>query len=414
MRGAHPTIRYHLTAIFAAHWWGFVATYSMWIRPVVFESVRKALACRTPVLGCHVYRCKPCDQTRIVPHSCKSRFCPACGKHATDIWASSILNGLLDVPYHHLVMALPKSLRGLLAMNRTRGLNLLAQAATEAVQQWARDTMGMRMGIIAVIHTFGADMKWHPHVHLIVTGGGLSLDGKVWIATDPRFLMPHAGLKKRWKYHVISRLRKEHRKKPWRFRAEAGFLKDYPRFSAWLSTLWNMTWYAYIGASLADPRFSVAYIGRYTKRAVLAEYRITYYDAKSVRFSYKDYADGSRVRYKRLSVFAFIGRVIRHIPDKHFPMIRHAGLFSNRWKGRYLAQAHAALRHPAPADPPPSAPTWADRQEALTGSPPLRCPTCGNPMRYEGLLFGKWKTVEETFIRAGDPRRICPALLKPG
>ena len=132
-------------------------------------------------------------------------------KIATDVWADQVLNGLLDVAYHHLVMAIAWQLRIVIMMNRRAGLNLITQAATEAVQQWSRDIKKMRMGILVVIHTFGADMKWHPHIHLIVTGGGLSLDGKRWIQTDPRFLMHHGGLKKRWKYQVCTRMKKAHR-----------------------------------------------------------------------------------------------------------------------------------------------------------------------------------------------------------
>lgn len=130
-----------------------------WIRPVVFENVRKVLACRTPVLGCHVYQCKDCGKVEIIPHSCKSRFCPTCGKHATDVWADGVLNNLLDVPFHHVIMTIPWQLRIVIVCNRKAGLNLLVQSACEAIQQWARDTKGMRMGIIAVIHTFGSDSK---------------------------------------------------------------------------------------------------------------------------------------------------------------------------------------------------------------------------------------------------------------
>ena len=117
-----------------------------------------------------------------------------------------------------------------------------------------------------------------------------------------------------------------------------------------LNKLWSLTWYAYIGASLVDPRFSIQYIGRYTKRAVMAEYRIVYYDGKIVRFSYKDYANGAKTSYMTLKVYTFIGRLIRHIADKHFPMIRYAGLFSNRWKKQYLAQARTALSLPESDD----------------------------------------------------------------
>jgi hypothetical protein len=250
-----PRIRYHIATILAAHWMQFVLQYKRWIRPVVFENVRKVLSCRTPVLGCHVYQCKGCGHVELVPHSCKSRFCPTCGKHATDAWADQVLNRLLDVPYHHLILSIPWQLRIVIIMNRQAGLNLLVRAATEAVQQWARDIKGMRMGILIVIHSFGADMKWHPHIHLIVTGGGRSLDGKRWFATDPRFLMHHGGLKKRWKYQVSTRMKRAHRQMQWRFPKSKNFLKRYPCFAAMLNKLWNLTWYAYIGASLLYSTF---------------------------------------------------------------------------------------------------------------------------------------------------------------
>jgi hypothetical protein len=142
-------------------------------------------------------------------------------KIVTDVWANQVLNALLDVPYHHLIMAIPWQLRIVIIMNRKSGLNLLVHAAIAAIEQWARQIKAMRMGILIVIHTFGADMKWHPHIHLIVTAGGLSLDGKRWIATDPKFLMYHGGLKKRWKYQVTTRMKRAHREGQWRFLSEA-------------------------------------------------------------------------------------------------------------------------------------------------------------------------------------------------
>jgi hypothetical protein len=205
-----------------------------------------------------------------------------------------VLNNLLAVPYHHLIMAIAWQLRIVMLMNRKTGLNLITQAAAESVKQWAQDIKKMRMGIRVVIHTFGADMKWHPPIHLVVTGGGFSLEGKRWIETAPGFLMHHGGLKKRWKYQVCAAMKKAHREGQWRFPKSKDFLKQSPLFASMINELWNLTWYAYIGASLLDPRFSVQYIGRYTKRAVMAEYRIVYYNGKIVRFSYKDYAHGGK------------------------------------------------------------------------------------------------------------------------
>jgi hypothetical protein len=414
MYNVRPLIRYRLTTILATHWWEFVRTYGRWIRPVVFDNVRKVLACRTAALGCHVYKCKQCDHIQLVPHSCKSRLCSTCGKHATDKWADGVLSELLDVPYHHLVLSTPWQLRNLIAINRKECLNILVRSAVEAVQQWARDVKGMRVGIIAVIHTFGSDIKWHPHIHLIVTGGGLSLDCTRWIATDPKFLMYHQGLKARWKYQVISRLRFAHKAGKLRFPASVSYLGRYPMFAKWIKRLWPFTWYAHIGASLLDPRFSIRYVGRYTKRAVIAEYRIVKYDGKYIRISFKDYAKGGKVSFKTMKVMTFIARLIHHIPDKHFPMIRHAGLFAGRWKRQYLEAAKTALAQSIPNTGVSRSLTWEERQTELNGASPLHCPHCNVALDFVGMVFGRWVDVEKIFIQAGVTRRIPHALLKPG
>jgi Putative transposase/Transposase zinc-binding domain len=399
-------IRYRLAAIFAAHWEQFVATYEGWIRPVVFETVRKILACQTPILGCHLYRCR-CGETLVVPHSCKSRFCPRCGKLATDRWANGVLNELLDVPYHHLVFSVPWQLRPVIAFNRKVGLNLVVRAACGCLKQWAQEQKGMRMGIVAVIHTFGGDIKWHPHVHLLVTEGGLSLDGSRWIRPyNEGWLIAEASLKKMWRYHCITAFRKAHRAGAFRFPNKSRFLKKFPCFNKMLSNLYQKIWYVHIGAALGDPGATVRYIGRYTKRAVLAEYRITHYDGKFVRFRFKDYAKGGKISYKHLPVLAFLGRLIRHIPDKHFKMIRYAGIFAPRWKARYLEQARAALQQPAPVTvPATSSLPWRERRLAAGAPDPLLCRICQLPMRLVGKIFGSHQKIAEYFEAAGLPTR---------
>ena len=148
-----------------------------------------------------------------------------------------------------------------------------------------------------------------------------------------------------------------------------------------INKLWHLTWYAYIGASLLDPRFCVQYIGRYTKRAVMAEYRIVYYDGKIVRFSYKDYAEGGKTRYITMKVHTFIGGLIGHIPDKYLPMIRYAGLFANRWKKQYLSRCRIALNQPEPDDTDANTHrSWAEPQAAYKGIDPLLCPNCEQPL----------------------------------
>ncbi len=182
-----------------------------------------------------------------------------------------------------------------------------------------------------------------------------------------------------------------------------------------LNKLWNLTWYAHIGACLLDARFSVQYIGRYTKRAVMAEYRIVYDDGKIVRFSYQDYAHGAKTSYMTLKVYTFMGRLIRHIPDKHFAMIRYAGLFSNRWRKQYLAQARINLNQSEPDDCDGNAqPLWAERQTDYTGIDPLQCPNCDKPLTFVGCFFGNWSKLQYLFVKAGKDSTISAALLRPG
>jgi hypothetical protein len=275
----------------------------------------------------------------------------------------------------------------------------------------------MRMGIIVVLHTFGADLKWHPHVHLLVTEGGLSLDGTRWVEPyNLGWLMQHDALKKMWRYHVIRAFRAAHRGGELRFPARFGFWQQYPLFNQMLSKLYELTWYAHIGACLLDPSASLRYIGRYTKRAVLAEYRITYYDGKKVRFAYRDYAEGGKTSFKTLPVLAFIGRLVRHIPDKGFKMVRYSGLFATRWRSQYLAQARCALGQnsmsetaPAPAtETPLSQRSWHERQHAQ-GVDPLRCTHCGQRLLLREVAFGPHIRIERLFQLGGRPLRPFPS-----
>lgn len=414
-------IRYRIAPILDAHWEDFFQAQKHWIRPAVIETVRKIRACRTPALGCHVYTCPDGHEIRIVPHSCKSRFCPTCGKHATDRWADAVLNELIDVPYHHLVLSAPWQLRTVMAFNRKVCLSILARAGTRCLNQWARDQHGMRMGIVTVIHTFGADLKWHPHLHLLVTEGGLSLDGETWIRPyNLGWLMSHAGLKKMWRYHVITAFRQAHRNGELRFPAASAFMKRFPCFNGLLKKLYDLTWYAHIGACLLDPSASLRYIGRYTKRAVLAEYRITFYDGKKVRFAFKDYANGGKTAYKTLRVLDFIGRLVRHIPDKQFKMVRYGGLFAPRWKRRYQEQARRALGQDQAdaidldaADTPRSLLTWAERHRAQDPDA-LCCSTCGKPMALREVAFGTHARIEALFRLGGYPvKALHPAYAMP-
>jgi hypothetical protein len=266
-------------------------------------------------------------------------------------------------------------------------LNIFFRSAADAIIEWCQRYKGFTPGVTAVMHTFGGDLKFHPHVHLIVTAGGWSQEKGRWIGLTDGFLMPEAGLKKRWKYQVTSRVNEAHK---------AGELTmprlEEDRRRRWkigwiLSQVFKLIWYVTIGSSLKEIGFTVRYIGRYTRRPVIAEGRILRFDQKWVVFRCKDYALGGKRVTKSLPVMEFIGRLVRHIPDKHFRMVRHYGVFANRVRGTKLKAARESLgQEQTPTAP---APTWRERRIQRTGKDPLICPKCGVEMLLLGYFFGK-------------------------
>jgi len=201
--------RYTIKQIFEdehRHWERFREKHGASIRPAIVEAVEKVLACRNPErMGYHRYRCPTpgCFSERIVPHSCKSRFCSSCGKVMTDRWMERAGREFLDVPYYHLVFTIPQELRNVFAWDR-KLLGVLFYAAKTTVLEWCRREAGYIPGIAAVQHTFGSDLKFNPHIHMLITEGGLSPDRTRWIHNE---FIPWKMLKARWKYHVVMGIR---------------------------------------------------------------------------------------------------------------------------------------------------------------------------------------------------------------
>ena len=156
-----------LQEIFGLYWGKYKKWYSGKIRDVVNENVTKMLKCRTPMLGYHMYKCKKCDNVRLIPHSCKSRFCNSCGKIMTDKWTSERLTDVLQVDYHHLVFTVPWQLRSITLANPKIMINLMFKSVSEALQSWTKQYGGYIPGIYVIVHTFGSDLKYHPHFHVI-------------------------------------------------------------------------------------------------------------------------------------------------------------------------------------------------------------------------------------------------------
>jgi len=190
------------------NWQKFKLKYGNQLRPAIIEEVEKMIYCRDPlVMGYHQYECPKCGKIeRIVPHSCKSRFCSSCGKVAVDNWIDSALSWFLDVPYYHLVFTIPEELRNIFLYNRSL-LNILFKAASKTVLEWCQDTGGYMPGMVCILHPFGSILNHNPHIHMMITSGGLSVDYQdKWVSNE---FIPWNMLKARWKYWVATLLKPE-------------------------------------------------------------------------------------------------------------------------------------------------------------------------------------------------------------
>lgn len=375
-----------LQAIFSLYWASYCHWYQGTIRDAVTENVNKILKCRTFQLGYHMFKCPNCSSVRLIPHSCKSRLCSSCGKIATDKWTEQRLSDILPVAYHHLVFTIPWQLRAICLINRGVILNILFSAAAMSLMSWTKQYGAYIPGIYIVLHTFGSALKFNPHLHILITAGGLSLDHKKWINAPDNFLMPEKGLKKRWRHNVISSIIAVNNKGL----LQMPFLNkkgEYLNLRGVISVISKLTWYIYIGARLLEVGLTIKYIGRYTKKPVIAETRIIRCDNRWVVFKFKDYAKAGKTSVKKMGLFTFITYLTQHIPDKYFRVVRPYGIFSNRLKGQLLTKANILLNH-SKQNKESSIQNWRQRQCEYSGKDPLVCENCDIEMELVFICYG--------------------------
>jgi len=320
----------------------------------------------------------------------------------TDEWCRELLSDLLDVKYRHLVFTLPWQLRLPIRDNRKLLLPVVFRAAAYALmsltagspapkgrksRKWISTRRRKFMpGIIVVLHTFGSDLKWNVHLHVIVTCGGLSLDGKRWVSAPSRYLVPAPLLATEWKLNVIEGVRRAYETgelfcRP--LRSDPHRCVDIPKLLGYVR---RNRWHILIGPSLADADKVVRYACRYTKRPAIAEGRILQYRDGYVTYRFRDYHQGGACAVRKLPVLTFIDRLVQHLPEEHFPQVRYYGILATRNRTSALAKARELLaqrkkRHPSPQ-------TWEHRRKAAGDKRPLSCPRCGRRMEYWSFLFG--------------------------
>jgi len=346
-------------------------------------------ACRTAALGGYVARCEnaDCRHTVIAYRSCRNRHCPKCQGSQALVWMEDRKAELLQVPYFHIVFTLPTEIAAIAYQNKASIYALLFKAASETMLTIAGDPkhLGAKVGITAVLHTWGSAMTHHPHVHMIVTGGGVSPDGSRWIGSRPDYLVPVEVLSSLFRGRMLGMLINAHHAGRLQFFGNYKHLAAKGAFKAYLGPLWKTDWFVYAKRPFAGPEQVLAYLSRYTHRVAISNSRLISADQSGVTFKYKDYRIEGPDRYKTMTLDPgeFIRRFLLHVLPKGFHRIRHYGLLANTTVTRAdkLARARqliAATGQVAPARKPPEDGTGEETTRPEGVDHP--CPHCGGRM----------------------------------
>jgi putative transposase/transposase-like zinc-binding protein len=338
----------------------------------VQSTLRLLAACRTSALGGQVTRCQGCGQVEYRYHSCGDRHCPACGGLKRARWLERRRAEQLPVPYFHLVFTLPHELSALVLGNRKLLYDLLLSTSWQSLAQLGADPkhLGARLGAIAVLHTWGQQLEHHPHVHMIVPGGGPSLDGTRWIASRPNFLLSVKVLGKLFRGKFLAELRQASVSGQLAYAGSTASLVSPRDFNAFLSRLYAKDWNVYAKEPFRDPDTMFKYLTRYTHRVALSNDRLSGYDGERVTLSYKDYADGCRRKELRLSAKELLRRFCLHIVPKGLVRIRHYGILTNRDHGQRLAKCRELLASARPSTTPCTTPLSSPAPPSTPASPP--------------------------------------------
>ena len=350
------------------------------------EAVLKHIAdCRTAALGGHLEACDSCGHQRISYNSCRDRHCPKCQNTARAKWITERLERLLPIPYFHVVFTIPAELNPLALRNKQAVFNILFAAASRTLLTLARDEkhLGAQVGFTAVLHTWGQNLLFHPHLHCVVTGGGLSADDARWVCAREKYLLPVEVLGKLFRGKFLAALDRAFQNGDLDLGGSTAELSDPATWRRFKDGLYNKDWVVYAKAPFGGPEHVFRYLGNYTHRIAISNHRLLEVRDARVRFRYKDYAHGPLMKEMSLSATEFIRRFLLHVLPSGFMRVRHYGLLANRHREDKLARCRELL---GCAAPPPLEPGVKESLQQsikrLTGVDILRCPWCGGgPMR---------------------------------
>jgi len=346
--------------------------------------------CRTAALGGHVARCEDCAYTTTAYNSCRNRHCPKCQGAAAKDWLAAREADLLPVPYYHVVFTLPAAIADIAYQNKAVIYDILFKVSAEAMLTIAADPkhLGARIGITSVLHSWGSAMTHHPHVHMIVPGGGISPDGQRWVSCRPGFFLPVRVLSRLFRRLFLEKLIAAHQAGRLSFFGDHAPLVACKAFAAYLSPLRKIEWVVYSKRPFGGPEAVLAYLSRYTHRVAISNSRLISVNDAGVTFKWKDYRAKQRERQKimTLATDEFIRRFLIHVLPKGLHRIRHYGLFAKSACAANIARARELLALAKPQD---------EQAAGVADNQPLShpCPCCGGRM-----------VISEVFARGATPR----------
>jgi hypothetical protein len=337
--------------------------------------------CRTAALGGHVLRCENCSHIAISYNSCRNRHCPKCQGAAATEWLSDREAELLPVPYFHLVFSLPSQIADIAYQNKAVIYDLLFKASSETMLTIAADPrhLGARIGMLSILHTWGSALTHHPHVHMIVPGGGFSLEGRSWVACRPNFFLSVRVLSRLFRRLLLEKLAAVHAAGELRFFGHHAQLADAKAFAAYLAPRRESEWVVYSKRPFGGPKEVLRYLARYTHRVAISNRRLIARDDKGVTFKWKDYRIKGPERYKvmTLATDEFIRRFLMHVLPTGFHRIRYYGLLASGRRAQNVARARELLT-------PPIIPVDAIKANSANDAEPQTakhdCPCCGSRM----------------------------------
>lgn len=338
--------------------------------------LRSIELCRTAALGGHMERCDQCGHERNAYNSCADRHCPKCQSLGRAKWLEKRQAELLPCEYFHVVFTLPEPLAKLSLQNKRQMYNLLFRATAETLQTIAADPkhLGAQIGFFCILHTWGQTLTAHPHLHCVVPGGGISLDGRRWIACRPGFFLPVKVLSRRFRKLYLRYLEQAYAAGKLQFHGDLEQLADAQNFARYLAPLAEMEWVVYAKPPFGGPERVLDYLGRYTHRIAISNNRLIELKDGKVTFAYKDYKHEQRQKVMTLAADEFLRRFLMHVLPDGFQRIRHYGLLGNRHRAENLARCRELLGVVAPTTETQR--DYRERYRQLTGQDPLRCPQC--------------------------------------